>query len=59
MEGGTRRRLVLAAAPLGNYQIWISGQNNTKGAFAMSVFLAGDANGDHLVDQADAGLTMG
>lgn len=54
---GTNESLVLAQLPVGNYQIWISGQNNTKGAFAMSVYLAGDANGDHIVDQADAELT--
>jgi len=37
----SKESLVLAQLPVGNYQIWISGQNNTNGAFAMSIYWAG------------------
>ena len=59
--GGTRRpdtaasasSIALATLTAGSYTIWVRGEKNTTGAYRLDVLLAGDANGDLRIDDAD------
>jgi hypothetical protein len=50
------RSVSLATVRPGNFQLVVSGDNNTTGAYQVDVFLVGDANGDRQVDQRDVQL---
>lgn len=59
--GGTRRpdtagsksSIALATLAAGTYDIWVRGEKKTTGAYRLDVLLAGDANGDLRIDDAD------
>src|SRR5205807_8914860 len=56
---GSTDSLVLAALTSGNYFLKISSQGATDGAFHLEVFLAGDADGNRIVNGSDAALIRG
>jgi hypothetical protein len=51
--GGSRSSLALATLAAGTYDVWVQSERNTTGAYRLDVRLAGDANGDLRVDDAD------
>ena len=50
---GSNVSLALASLTYGAYSIAVRGQGATSGEFQLSVFLAGDASGDHNIDLGD------
>jgi hypothetical protein len=51
--------LTLAKLKYGDYDLAVGGLNGTTGAWRLEVFLAGDANGDLAVTDADISLLQG
>ena len=47
------RSLVVAELAYGNYMLKVGADLGTRGGFQVNVFLAGDLNGDHSVDNGD------
>lgn len=53
---GSKASIELVTLTPGKYNISVSGEHKTVGAYKLDVFLAGDANGDYKVDAADTAL---
>ncbi len=51
--------LALAELAFGDYEVTVSGESGTSGAFDLELFLIGDADGDRDVDRDDTVLVRG
>ena len=50
---GSTESLVIAELPSGDYNVEVTGAVGSRSQYTLNVFLAGDVNGDHRVDQTD------